>query len=454
MNAPLHPIERLHAELPDLDWITDEGRIQRLSQDFSWFSPVLKRQLGDKRAQAVVRPRSEDEIKRLVALCARLKVPVTVRGSGTGNYGQSTPLQGGVGLDMSGYNAFLWARDGAARAQAGIRLSELEKETRPLGWELRCLPSTWRSATLGGLFGGGFGGIGSINYGPLAARGNVLGVKAITFEEDPQLVELRGDDALQLHHMWGTNGLVLEIELALAPAYEWTEQIATFGTFDAALAFGDAVARATGIVKRELCFFAAPVPDHLRQLADALPAGCHALIAAVAPSSEPAFQALVAQFGGTVSYRKTAEEIRTSNRTILEFTWNHTTLHALRVDKTLTYLQVAFAPDRFLDQVRQMEQLLAPEVMTHAEFIRNIDGHLICSALQLVRFTTEERLQEIMRIYRDHGVRVNDPHVFIVEDGRHQGVLSPGSVAMKQRFDPMGLLNPGKVRAWMDQVPG
>ncbi|MGZ5179831.1 MAG: FAD-binding oxidoreductase [Ramlibacter sp.] len=453
MNAPAHPIEQLQVELADLDWITDASRIQRLSQDFSWFSPVLKRQLAGKQAQAVARPRSEDEIRRLVALCARLKVPITVRGSGTGNYGQSTPLHGGVVLDMTGYNAFLWSRDGIARAQAGIRLSELEKAARPLGWELRCLPSTWRSATLGGLFGGGFGGIGSINHGPLAARGNVLGIKAITFEEEPRFVELRGSDALQLHHMWGTNGLVLEIELALAPAHEWIEQIVVFDAFDAALEFGDAVARAPGIVKREVCFLSAPIPDHLRQLAPFLPPGCHALIVASAPASEPAFLETVAQFGGTVTFRKTAQEARESNRTILESTWNHTTLHALRVDTTLTYLQVAFSPGCYLSQVRRMNELLAPEVMTHTEFIRNIDGDLICTALQLVRFTTEERLQEIMRIYRDHGVRVNDPHVSIVEDGKHQGTLAAGAIAAKRQFDPMGLLNPGKVRAWMGGVP-
>ncbi|HSV53310.1 MAG TPA: FAD-binding oxidoreductase, partial [Burkholderiaceae bacterium] len=207
MNAPVHPIEQLHAELPDLDWVTDEGRIARLSQDFSWFSPVLTRQLADKRAGAVARPRNEDEIRRLVGLCARLRIPITVRGSGTGNYGQAVPLQGGVVLDMSGYNAFLWARNGAARAQAGIRLWDLEKATRPAGLEMRCMPSTYRSATLGGLYGGGFGGVGSINYGPLGARGNVLGLKAMTIEEEPQVVELRGAEALAMHHVWGTNGL-------------------------------------------------------------------------------------------------------------------------------------------------------------------------------------------------------------------------------------------------------
>ncbi|RYF38721.1 MAG: FAD-binding oxidoreductase [Comamonadaceae bacterium] len=112
MNAATHPIEQLHAELSDLDWVTDESRIARLSQDFNWYSPVLKRQLEGKRAAAAVRPRNEDEIRRLVSVCARLRVPITVRGSGTGNYGQCVPLHGGVLLDMSGYNAFLWALGG------------------------------------------------------------------------------------------------------------------------------------------------------------------------------------------------------------------------------------------------------------------------------------------------------------------------------------------------------
>src|SRR5688572_18752711 len=98
MNAPIHPIEQLQIALPDLDWVMEPARIARLSQDFSWFSPVLRRQLAGKVADAVVRPRALDEIRRLVSLCARLHIPITVRGAGTGNYGQAVPLQGGVVL--------------------------------------------------------------------------------------------------------------------------------------------------------------------------------------------------------------------------------------------------------------------------------------------------------------------------------------------------------------------
>ena len=447
----IHPIEQLHVALPDLDWVTEPARIARLSQDFSWFSPVLKRQLAGKVADAVARPRNEDEIRRLVALCAKLRIPITVRGTGTGNYGQSVPLQGGVVLDMSGYNQFLWARNGAARAQAGIRLWDLEKETRATcGMELRCMPSTYRSATLGGLFGGGFGGIGSINHGPLAARGNILAVKAITIEEEPQLIELRGEQALAMHHLWGTNGLVLEIELALAPAHDWQEHLVVFDSFDAALDFGQAIAAGPGVVKREVAFLAAPIPDYFKPLAEHLPAGCHAVLLAIAPSSEQAMLELAGLHGGRTTYRKEAEEIRRTHRTLLEYTWNHTTLAAFKVDKNITYLQSAFVAGEHLEQVRRMERLFAGEVLMHCEFIRNLEGQLTCTALQIVRFTTEERLQEIMRSYRDNGVRINDPHVFIVEDGKAGGALARPMLEAKKRFDPHGLLNPGKVRAWME----
>jgi len=91
--------------LPDLDWIADPLRVGRLSQDFAWFSPVLKRDLAGKRGDIAVRPRTEAEIRQVVAACASAGIPLTVRGSGTGNYGQSTPLHGGVILDLSGYNA-------------------------------------------------------------------------------------------------------------------------------------------------------------------------------------------------------------------------------------------------------------------------------------------------------------------------------------------------------------
>jgi FAD/FMN-containing dehydrogenase len=454
-------IAALRDELPVLDWVTDAARIARLSQDFSWFSPVLKRELQDKCADIAVRPRTEDEIRAVVAACARRAVPITLRGSGTGNYGQAVPLHGGLVLDLSGYNAFGWARGGAGRAQAGIRLADFDRQAQALGWELRWQPSTFRAASLGGLFGGGFGGAGSITYGPIAAAGNVLGARVMSVEPEPQVVELRSPEAMLLHHKWGTNGIVLELEIALAPALPWVEMIATFASFDAAFDLCWTLNGASpGIVKKEVCFLAAPIPDHLPALAEHLPPGCHAVLMIVAESSEPAARELVSAFGGQVSYRKTGAEAQASNRTIIEYCWNHTTLQALKVDRKLTYIQSRFDPARQREQVRALEGALAGEVMMHLEFIRLTDGSHTCSGLQLVRYSTEQRLNEIMQIYRDHGATINNPHVHILEEGGKlrdidraavsaaQRLAAEAAVVMKQRFDPQGLLNPGKLRSW------
>ena len=447
MTSNPAPATLLPSKLPDIDWITDPPRVARLSQDFSWFSPVLKRQLADKRADIAVRPRTEEEIAAVVAACARAAIPITLRGSGTGNYGQSVPLHGGVILDLSGLNRFGWVRDGVGRAQAGIRLADFDRQARPLGHELRWLPSTFRSATLGGLFGGGFGGAGSITYGPMAAVGNVLGARVLSVEPEPTIVELRGAEAMLLHHVYGTNGIVLELEVALAPAQAWSECIAAFESFDAGLEFSSTLATAPGIAKKEICFLSSAVVDLIPALGELVPKDHHAVLLLVTPASEPGMSGLVDGFGGRIVQRKSAEEVAASNRTILEYTWNHTTLCALKLDKSLTYIQSRFDPPRHVAQAKALERALGGEVLMHLEFLRGMDGAFNCSGLQLIRYRSDERLEEIMRIHRDHGVDINNPHVFIIEDGK-QSALDPAVLEMKSRFDPQGLLNPGKLRSW------
>ncbi len=438
------------AQLGALEWITD-GRVERLSQDFYWFSPVLKRQLEHLRAHAVARPKTEDEVRAVVAACARQRVPITVRGSGTGNYGQCMPLHGGVILDLSAYNRLLWCEGGVGRAQAGIRMMEMDRQTQPAGYELRCVPSTFRSATLGGLYGGGFGGVGSINFGPLASTGNVLGVRAMSIEPEPKVVELRAPEALLLHHVYGTNGLVLELEVALAPAQPWLEAIVGFDRFDAAIEFADALAHAPGIAKKSVTLLAAPIPDLLLAatplLKGTMEPGMHAVFVLVAESGEGGLRQLMASFGGRITHRKTAAEVKSSHRPIVEYTWNHTTLHAMKADKSLTYIQSGFEAGRHVAQAKALRSQLGDEVLTHLEFIRTKEGAMTCSGLQLVRYRSDERLDEIMQIHREHGVYIANPHVYIVEDGK-QGQVNPDVVATKARFDPLGLLNPGKLRGW------
>lgn len=137
-------------------------------------------------------------------------------------------LAGGVILEMSKLTQVIWAKPGLARVQAGIKLAAIDKHTREMGWEIRMAPSTYRTATIGGFIAGGSGGIGSVTYGQLLDRGNILGLRVVTVEEEPRILELRGDDVFKVSHAWGLTGIITEVEIPLAPAYPWAELIVAF----------------------------------------------------------------------------------------------------------------------------------------------------------------------------------------------------------------------------------
>lgn len=438
-------VEALLKSLPRLDWCVTPAEVKKKSLDYYWFSPVLRRQLEGKSADAIVRPRSVDELRAIVAGCVRERMPLTMRGGGTGNYGQAIPLEGGVVVDMTACDQMLWLKQGVVRAQAGIKLGALNELLAPRGWELRCMPSTYRVATLGGLFCGGFGGIGSITYGPLSAPGTVLGIKIMTAEVEPRILELRSPEAMQHAHTYGTNAIILELEIALAPAQEWHEYLLTFSTGEAAFDFGQTIAQAPGLIKRETAVFAASVATYFRKLSPYIASGEHAAIVVINAANPEALAMFAGLAGGRIAFEQAGAVAKTSQHTLLEYCWNHTTLHALRGDKSLTYLQTTYECGREREQFAEIERAAGDEILNHVEFIRDERGRLICSGLPLVRFSGESRLRELIELHRQFGIQVKDPHTYTLGDGTHRGAMSPASLAAKRRFDPGGLLNPGKV---------
>jgi hypothetical protein len=134
---------------------------------------------------------------------------------------------------------------------------------------------------------------------------------------------------------------------------------------------------------------------------------------------------------------------------LLEYTWNHTTLHARSVDPSLTYLQTLFPRDPDLKLVQQMYEHFGDELMMHLEFIR-IGGAAAPAALQLVRYSTSDRLHEIIKYHEAQGAFIANPHTYILEDGGRKEI-DPVQLAFKEMVDPYGLLNPGKMRAWLER---
>ncbi|MCY7384692.1 MAG: FAD-binding oxidoreductase [Microcoleus sp. CAN_BIN18] len=436
------------SELSGIEIIRDRAQVVKLSQDYYHFSPVLQPLLSNKTGDLVVRPASEAEVLRVAKACVKSKIPVTVRGAGTGNYGQCIPLNGGVILDTTKMNNIRWIKPGLACVEPGVKMSVFDKQARETGWELRMVPSTYRTATIGGFIGGGSGGIGSITYGQLRDRGNLHAVRVVTMEDEPRVIELRGDEVQKVNHAYGTNGIITELEIPLAPAYPWAEIIVAFDDFMTSANFGQALGDADGIIKKLICVCAWPIPAYFAAFRDAIPEGQHCALLMVAESCLEPLQDLVREYGGTICYQKSAQEA-SKGAAIAEYTWNHTTLHARSADPSLTYLQTLFPADRGLKLVEELYNYYGDEVMMHLEFLR-MNGRAIAAALQIVRYTTESRLNEIIRDHEEQGALIANPHTFILEDGGMKSV-NVEQLQFKELVDPYGLLNPGKMRAWLER---
>jgi FAD/FMN-containing dehydrogenase len=283
----------LLADLGDIPVVTDPTIVRRRSRDFFWYSPVLNDQLNGKSADLIVTPRDEVDIVRVAAACARHRVPLTVRAGGTGNYGQAVPLAGGVLLDITALDAIEWIRPGQIRVGAGAKMNAIDAATRPSGYELRMHPSTKRTATIGGFVAGGSGGIGSITYGGLRERGNILAARVVTMEPEPRIIELRGDAAQKINRAYGTTGIITALEMPLAPAWPWIDVVVAFDDFMAAVEFGHAAALADGIVKKLLAPITWPLPSYFGALKPCCPEGKSILIAMIAESSLESFRDLL-----------------------------------------------------------------------------------------------------------------------------------------------------------------
>ena len=448
-DPPQYDLESLIAELAGLEIVTDVAQVTKLSQDYYTYSPLLQEALSDKRGDVVVKVTSEAEVLRVAKVCVKHKIPLTVRGAGTGNYGQCVPLAGGVILDVSGMQQVKWVKPGIACVEPGAKLAAIDKQTRENGWEIRMFPSTYRKATIGGFIGGGSGGVGSVTYGQLRDRGNLLALRVVTMEEEPKVVELRGDDVYKVAHAWGTNGIITELEIPLAPAYAWSEAIVAFDDFMTSARFGQALGNSDGIIKKMVCICADPLPTYFAALKGSIPPGSHVAMVLVAECSLEPFAELVKEFGGEVCYQKTAQEA-SKGITLVEYSWNHTTLHARSVDPTLTYLQTLFPDDPELKVLEHLYDHYGDEVMMHLEFIR-VGGSIRPVGLQVVRYTTGDRLQEIMDYHESVGAYIFNPHTYILEEGGRKTV-DIQHLRFKERVDPLGLLNPGKMKAWLERT--
>lgn len=425
--------------------MTQANTLRHNSRDFYWFSPVIKPQLDDKVAEVIVRPETIEELTGIIALAVRERIPITPRGAGTGNYGQGVPLQGGMVLNLKGLNRIIELTPQAARVQAGIILNTIEQEARRIGAELRFYPSTLPTATAGGFLAGGSAGVGSITWGSLWDPGNVLSVTVVTIEEKPRVLTLDDPEALQgVIHNCGLTGVIADLTLALAPARPWQQYVAAFDSFETALRFGESLTYDESLPKRLETVLEWPIPSYFGQLVNegACPEGKAILLLHL--DLDPAdLKSRAAAYGGEVTWHSPEGVYHPGKLQLTDFSWNHTTLWAIKADEQLTYLQDQFDPERVYEQLRLRKARYGADIMEHIEFMK-FRGRMYPQGLSIVRFKSKEQLWEIIEYCETIGIWVANPHThFLDEDVRWNG---QPILEAKAQWDPHGLLNPGHLK--------
>ncbi|WP_436399215.1 FAD-binding oxidoreductase [Roseobacter sp. S98] len=439
---------RIAADLAPVDISDDPVTVKKRSRDFFWYSPLLNAQLRRSFGDLVAMPKTPEELAHCLSVASRHSVPVVLRGGGTGNYGQAVPLQGGLIIQTTAMSRILETGPGFVRVEAGALMADINAALKPEGYELSMFPSTQDIATIGGFVAGGSAGIGSISNGPLRQNGNIIEIKALSAEPEPQEHTFRGEDVLRIHHAWGINGAMTEITLRTVPTCDWIGCMAGFDSYEACYAAGYALASAgDDVIGRKLCSVVdARIAGYFPRLDGHIPNDHHLLVSLVPREHLDAFRDLIKRMGGTLHLAiDDAEREALKLPHVFEFAYNHTTLQVLKADRSATYQQIGVPDPGDAARVAAMRDRQGDEVWPHHEFTR-WDGAVICADLPIIWYSTPERLAEINATYEADGFTVYDAHVCAIEGNHMQPDFR--HLAWKKRMDPHGLLNPGKSLAW------
>ena len=394
-------------------------------------------------ADIVVRPLSVDAIVNVAQLCNKYSTPLTLRGSGTGNYGQCVPLKGGVVVVMSGLRKIrnFDSKTGEITVESGCLLRDINDELIQHGRQLRLLPSTWRSASIGGFIAGGSGGIGSVRWGFLRDPGHLQALEIITTEDPPRKLDLNANNSEALNHAYGTNGIITALTLTTAPYSNWQQIVVDCVQWD----------QSVDLLSKFNC---AALDLYLgtlleNEIIDCLPAwsgkskGKHRILLLVSPDAVSTIERL-AKSAAADFYDLGSENLKAGTG-LRELSWNHTTLHMRGVDPDWTYLQMLL-PQPESEMMRKLKSEWGPNLLWHIECVRQ-NGVQRLAALPLVKWQGEEAMSHLISQCKELGAVIFNPHTITVEDGG-LGVVDSDQVQAKSNFDPKGILNPGKLKGW------
>ena len=435
------------SEIAHIEQTDDPILVARKSRDFT-NSPILKEEAEGKTADLLVVPRSKAEVIAVARACARHRIPLIARGGGTANFGQGTPLAGGIILDMTQLTKILWVRDRKLRSEPGILLIDVDRHCQQNhGLELRMHPSTRKTATLGGYIAGGHVGVGSCSYGILHDRGNIVGLEAVSIEEEPRVIELRGTDVNRMHHAYGTNGIITELEMPLAPAYRWLEAIVEFPDFMQVVHFLNDLCTERGIITKLATGNGWPLPELFHPVASYTTPGHSTAHVMVASEFSEIFHCMVEESCGRLAYEGFEGE-GPFKIPLYEMSFGHVRRY---VDTALIANFGMFQPDDVKGCIGRIRARY-PDAPFAIDFKRK-DGLLVAQGSPYFPYVDSADFARRVEEFQALGYVAANVHTFFVRENGMK-VIDEAEIAFKRALDPYNLMNRGKFTSDDVEKPG
>ncbi|GGZ52052.1 FAD-linked oxidase [Streptomyces inusitatus] len=210
-------LERLRADLPAEALITDPDVMASYARDMAGFCEAGV-------PAAVVLPRTVEQVQRVMRTATALRVPVVPQGARTGLSGAANASDGCVVLSLIRMDRILEisAVDRIAVVEPGVINADLARAVGEHGLTYPPDPSSWETCTIGGNIGTASGGLCCVKYGVTAEY--VLGLDVVL--ADGRLLTTgrrtaKGVAGYDLTRLFvgseGSLGIVVKAVLALRP---------------------------------------------------------------------------------------------------------------------------------------------------------------------------------------------------------------------------------------------
>jgi len=225
----------------------DPVALAEQSADWSWMAQFLRsRDLPLPTADLVVRPDSTSEVEGIVRIASEYRAPVVPRGGGSGTQGGTFALHGGIAVDLTRMNRIVDVDETSlvVTVQADIDGYVLESELNTLGLTLAHYPGSHHfGATIGGSLAARGSGVVSTKYGK--AEDMALQLEAVVppgrrVSTLPIPNHAAGPDLLQTFiGSEGTLGIITEAAMRLDPLPEARRFLSfTFADIDTGIEAG------------------------------------------------------------------------------------------------------------------------------------------------------------------------------------------------------------------------